>query len=60
MRFRPLQDKTLVLHAGALSGGEGAGRLFGQSHAPAFQASPAPVHPGLRMQAPQSSLRVRP
>jgi hypothetical protein len=30
MRFRPLRDKTLVLHAGALRGGCGTRLLFGQ------------------------------
>ncbi|MFD0460530.1 hypothetical protein ACFQY9_25280 [Microvirga aerilata] len=41
MRFRPLQDKTLVVHAGGLSGGCEAAACSGGLAPSAFQALPA-------------------
>jgi hypothetical protein len=61
MRFWPLRDKTLVPHARALSGGNEALGLFGQTGVGDLPSLAGTGAPGAaRHDAPQSSLRVRP
>ncbi|MBF9198176.1 hypothetical protein [Microvirga terrestris] len=52
MRFWPLRDKTLVLHAGALSGGGRKTDLFGQVLSPLLPSLAGTGAPGAARDAP--------